>query len=117
MNTSQVKNTRIGEFIRKNDLFPYFTELFSISFFINLLALATPIFVLQVYDRVIFHAGITTLQGLVLGMIIVLIFDAVLKITRIRFFQSISAKNDFSIAEKIYDKLGIFHFSVYTFIL
>ena len=105
MKTSETKKTRIGAFIRKNDLFPYFTELFSISFFINLLALATPIFVLQVYDRVIFHAGTTTLQGLVLGMIIVLIFDAVLKITRIRFFQSISAKNDFSIAEKIYDKL------------
>lgn len=105
MNTSDVKNTRLWSFIVKNDLLPYFTELFSISFFINLLALATPIFVLQVYDRVIFHAGITTLQGLVMGMIIVLIFDAFLKITRIRFFQSISAKNDFSIAEKIYDKL------------
>ena len=38
-------------------------------------------------------------------MIIVLIFDAVLKITRIRYFQAISAKNDFSIAEKVYDKL------------
>lgn len=105
MNTLEVKNTRLWSFIVKNDLLPYFTELFSISFFINLLALATPLFVLQVYDRVIFHAGITTLQGLVMGMIIVLIFDAILKITRIRFFQSISAKNDFSIAEKIYDKL------------
>ena len=34
-----------------------------VSFFVNLLALATPVFVLQVYDRVVFHAGLTTLQG------------------------------------------------------
>ena len=35
-----------------------------LSFFISVLGLVTPIFVLQFYDRVIFHAGLSTLYGL-----------------------------------------------------
>lgn len=38
-----------------------FREVFLISFFVNLLALAVPVFTLQVYDRVVFSAGISTL--------------------------------------------------------
>ena len=44
-------------------------KLLSLSFFINLLGLATPVFVLQTYDRVIMHAGISTLQALVAGVV------------------------------------------------
>ena len=42
---------------------PIYREVLVMSLFINLLALAVPVFILQVYDRVIFHAGLTTLQG------------------------------------------------------
>ena len=45
-------------------------KLLSLSFFINLLGLATPVFVLQTYDRVIMHAGISTLQALVAGVVL-----------------------------------------------
>jgi len=91
--------------IIRHDLGPWLTELISVSFFINLLALATPIFVLQVYDRVVFKASLTTLQGLVAGMALVIIFDFVLKMSRVRFFQSIAARNDRVLAEKIFSKL------------
>lgn len=40
---------------------PMFKEVLVVSFFVNLLAVAVPVFVLQVYDRVVFHAGMTTL--------------------------------------------------------
>ena len=36
---------------------PIYREVLVMSFFINMLALAVPVFILQVYDRVIFHAG------------------------------------------------------------
>ncbi len=111
-----VKNTTSGpsllSIIFNRDILPYSFELILVSFFINLLALATPIFVLQVYDRVIFHAGLTTLQGLLIGMLIVIIFDALLKINRIRFFQAISAKNDQLFSQEVFKK--IFHLPLKT---
>jgi len=99
------KKEKLGIGIFLHDLAPWLTELLSVSFFINLLALATPLFVLQVYDRVVFKASLTTLQGLLIGMAIVVLFDFVLKITRVRFFQSIAARNDMVLADKIYQRL------------
>lgn len=60
---------------------PVFREVLLMSFFVNMLALAIPIFVQQVYDRVVAHGttGINTLYGLMIGMIFVLIFDFVLR--------------------------------------
>ena len=86
---------------------PYLKDILSVTLFINLLALATPIFVLQVYDRVVFHAGITTLKGLVLGMVIVVVFDYVLKITRARLFQSIAARCDVKLTDVLFNKLFV----------
>ncbi|MCK4939207.1 MAG: peptidase domain-containing ABC transporter, partial [Rhodospirillaceae bacterium] len=63
---------------------PIFREIVAMSFFVNLLALAVPVFVLQVYDRVVYNAGISTLQGLLVGMILVLIFDYILRQSRAR---------------------------------
>ena len=45
-------------------------RLITYSLFINILALATPIFVLQVYDRVVFQAGLETLKALLLGFLL-----------------------------------------------
>ncbi|MCW9040503.1 MAG: peptidase domain-containing ABC transporter, partial [Rhodospirillales bacterium] len=58
-----------------------FREVLILSLFVNILALAVPVFVLQVYDRVVFHAGISTLQGLVIGMALILSFDYALRQT------------------------------------
>ncbi len=54
---------------------PIFREVLAMSFFVNLLALAVPVFTLQVYDRVIASAGIMTLWGLAICMIFVIIFE------------------------------------------
>ncbi len=43
---------------------PIFREVVLMSAFVNLLALAVPIFSLQVYDRVVGTGGLTTLWGL-----------------------------------------------------
>ena len=49
---------------------------------INLLALALPLTILQVYDRVIPHQSIETLTMLLLGLVVVVAIDAVLRISR-----------------------------------
>ncbi|MBM3517859.1 MAG: hypothetical protein FJX56_08295 [Alphaproteobacteria bacterium] len=58
---------------------PLYREVLIISSVISLLALAVPVFTLQVYDRVIFHAGLTTLEGLAIGLGIAILFDHVLR--------------------------------------
>ena len=62
-------------------------ELLTLSFFVNVLALAVPIFVLQVYDRVVSQNGLTTLQALLIGVLIAILFDFVLRQTRSRRLQ------------------------------
>ena len=76
-----------------------------VSLFVNLLALAAPVFVLQVYDRVVFHAGLTTLQGLVIGMAVVIVFDYALRQARSRIFQSVAANLDISVGQALFDKI------------
>jgi ATP-binding cassette, subfamily C, bacterial LapB len=52
------------------------------SFLINLLALALPLTILQVYDRVIPNAAYNTLTALLAALFTVVVFDTVLKIAR-----------------------------------
>ncbi len=74
---------------------------------VNILALAVPIFVLQVYDRVVFYAGISTLQGLVIGMVIVLIADFALRQSRARILQTVATRADVLIGRRLFDKLMV----------
>ena len=86
-------------------LLPLFKEILAMSFFINLLAVAVPVFVLQVYDRVIFHAGLSTLQGLVIGILVVIGFDFTLRRARARVLQTVALKIDVAVSQRLLDKL------------
>ena len=77
---------------------PVFREVMVMSFFINVMALAVPVFTLQVYDRVIFHAGISTLYGLIVGMVLVLVFDYILRHARSRVMQTVALRVDVHLA-------------------
>jgi ATP-binding cassette, subfamily C, bacterial LapB len=82
----------------------YFIRLATYSLFINLLALATPIFVLQVYDRVVFQSGIDTLKALLIGVLICLIFDYIIRQSRSRLLQYISLKIDGTLGTELFEK-------------
>jgi len=75
------------------------------SLFINVLALAVPIFMLQVYDRVVFHAGLTTLQGLVIGMAVAIGFDGLLRLGRSKLFQRIGLDIDIDVGRALFEKI------------
>ncbi|MEX0695141.1 MAG: ABC transporter transmembrane domain-containing protein [Rhodospirillales bacterium] len=60
----------------------YRGELVLMSMFINIFALGLPIFILQVYDRVLPNLGLTTMQFLVIGLIAVMLMDFMLKTAR-----------------------------------
>src|SRR5579862_7079520 len=82
-----------------------FREMILVSLFVNVLALSLPVFVQQVYDRVVNHNGVATLQGLVIGMAVLLTFDYVLRQTRARMMQLIALKIDVEIGELLIEKL------------
>lgn len=84
---------------------PVLRELLAISLFVNALALGVPIFIQQVYDRVVAHQGISTLKGLVIGMGLLLVFDFVLRQTRARIMQTVALRIDVEVGEKLFDKL------------
>lgn len=84
---------------------PMFKEVLLVSMFVNLLAVVVPVFVLQVYDRVVFHAGMTTLQGLVMGMVLVIAFDFVLRQTRAKIMQSVSLRLDVLVGRRLFEKI------------
>lgn len=75
------------------------------ALFVNILALAVPVFVLQVYDRVVFHAGLSTLQGLALGMVVVLLFDLILRQSRARLLQKVALRVDIEVGRRLFGKL------------
>lgn len=87
-------------------MWPQFRILVQYSLFVNLLALATPVFVLQIYDRVVFHSGMSTLQGLAIGMVIVIAFDFILRQARSRLMQRVSIRIDAKLGKRLYDKLA-----------
>lgn len=82
-----------------------FKEVLLVSLFVNILAVAVPVFVLQVYDRVVFHAGMTTLQGLVIGMVIVIAFDFILRQTRSKVMQSVALRLDIAVGRHLFEKI------------
>jgi len=84
---------------------PVFREVVAMSFFVNLLALAVPIFTLQVYDRVVSKGGISTLQGLVIGMFLVIIFDYILRQSRARILQTVALRVDVLLGRRLFRKL------------
>jgi len=80
-------------------------EVIALSFIVNILAIAVPIFVLQVYDRVVFHGGLSTLQGLVIGVLIALAFDFALRQGRGRLLRAAATEIDVSLARSLYARI------------
>lgn len=84
---------------------PHLRELLLFALVINLLALAAPVFVLQVYDRVVFHGGLETLKGLVVGMAVVLVVVLVLREVRARLMQTIGLRLDVQLSRALFQRL------------
>lgn len=73
-----------------------YIEIGLLTFFINIFALAVPLFTMSVYDRVVPNNATETLFVLVIGVVIILLFDIYFK----------SVRNH--IIEKVGKKLGVY---------
>lgn len=72
---------------------------------VNLLALAVPLFTMNVYDRVIPNKAVSTLWVLALGVALALIFDFVLRLARSQLIDEIGRKLDARLAQKLFEKV------------
>jgi ATP-binding cassette subfamily C protein LapB len=70
---------------------------------VNLLALASPIFVMNVYDRVVPNGALPSLVALSIGMVIAITFDFVLRTVRGRIVDVTGKKIDVVLASKIFE--------------
>ena len=70
---------------------------------VNLLALASPLFIMNVYDRVVPNGAIASLVALSIGMIIAVIFDFVLRMVRSRIIDMTGKKLDVVLASNIFE--------------
>jgi ATP-binding cassette subfamily C protein LapB len=88
--------------VREN--WPAWTQVIVAAFGINLLALAVPLFVMNVYDRVIPNAAVVTLWTLAIGVGIALLLDLALRTLRTSVLESISRRIDLKAGSRIFDQ-------------
>jgi len=87
---------------------PIYTEVLIASFLINLFALASPLFVMNVYDRVVPNHALETLWVLAIGVTIVYLFDFIMKLLRGYFIDIAGKRSNIILSATIFEKvLGI----------
>lgn len=75
------------------------------SLFINLFAVANPLFVMNVYDRVVPNNAVETLWVLAIGVLIVFGFDAILKGLRGYFIEVAGKKSDILLSSFLFERV------------
>ena len=73
------------------------------AFLINMLALATPLFIMSVYDRVVPNGAIPSLIALSIGMGLAIVFDFVLRTVRSRMIDVTGKTVDVVLAANIFE--------------
>ena len=73
------------------------------AFIVNMLALATPLFIMSVYDRVIPNGAIASLAALSIGLALAIVFDFILRMVRSRIIDMTGKKLDVVLAADIFE--------------
>jgi len=84
---------------------PLYSEVIIASLLINLFALASPLFVMNVYDRVVPNHAIETLWVLAIGVAIVFGFDFIIRTIRGYFIDIAGKKTDILLASMIFEQV------------
>jgi len=82
-----------------------YKDVFLASVLINLFILATPLFTMSVYDRVIPNNSVETLSVFAIGVIIVYLVDMFSKYVRSTFLEVAAKKSDVIISSIIFEKV------------
>lgn len=75
------------------------------SLVINIFVLASPLFVMNVYDRVVPNNAVETLWVLAIGVVVVYVLDTLLKFIRAYFLEVAGKKSDIIMSSIIFEKV------------
>ncbi|MCR6632131.1 MAG: ABC transporter transmembrane domain-containing protein [Magnetospirillum sp.] len=97
---------RVGWFRTVLERFrPLFWQAFFVTLFLNLMSLGTPLFVMNVYDKVIGTGSIPTLVAFCMGVALALAFDTILRAVRARILAFIGARLDNIMGNNIFQHI------------
>jgi len=82
-----------------------YTDVVIASFLINLFVMATPIFTLNIYDRVVPNNAIDTMWVFATGIIVLYLFDMTLKFLRSYFLENAAKKSDIIMSSIIFEQV------------
>jgi ATP-binding cassette, subfamily C, bacterial LapB len=86
------------------EAWPVYGEVLVASFLVNLFALVMPLFIMNVYDRVVPNEAIQTLWALAIGVIIVMCFDFGLRMLRSYLVDVTGKRIDVVLSSNIFEK-------------
>ncbi|MDB5846553.1 MAG: peptidase, partial [Rhodoferax sp.] len=82
-----------------------FGEVLLISFMLQLFALVSPLFFQVVMDKVLVHRGVTTLDVLVIGLTLVVVFESLLNGLRAYVFSHTTSRIDVELGARLFRHL------------
>jgi ATP-binding cassette subfamily C protein LapB len=82
---------------------PNYTHVAIAALIVNVLALASPLFIMNVYDRVVPNGAVASLIALSIGLLIAIIFDFVLRTVRSRIIDMTGKKLDVVLSAQIFE--------------
>lgn len=80
-----------------------YVQVFAAAFLINCLVIALPLFIMNVYDRVLPNKAFTTLWVLALGMGLAIVFDFILKTVRVALLNNVGRRADLVLASRLFE--------------
>lgn len=80
-------------------------EVLLISFMLQLFALVSPLFFQVVMDKVLVHKGLTTLDVLVIGLVVVVVFESILNGLRAYVFSHTTSRIDVELGARLFRHL------------
>lgn len=84
---------------------PLYKRVLVAAVFINLFVLAMPLFMKNVFDRVLPNNGIETLWAMTFGIVFIMFFDLVFSMLRAYYLGKAGKKADLIMSNKIFDQL------------
>jgi subfamily B ATP-binding cassette protein HlyB/CyaB len=80
-------------------------EVLVVSLFLQLFALVSPLFFQVVMDKVLVHRGVTTLDVLVIGLVVVVVFESILTTLRTYVFSHTTSRIDVELGARLFRHL------------
>lgn len=80
-------------------------EVLVVSLFLQLFALVSPLFFQVVMDKVLVHRGMSTLDVLIIGLVVVVLFESVLTILRTYVFSHTTSRIDVELGARLFRHL------------